>query len=262
MQERDIQEKDLIQKVEEAAYKGAFDGAKKSGGGLFRNYLKILLMGIVIIAFLFLAKGFINPFGFFSEREKPVEDHDMTLENNGFFGYVVADFSEAILGDSKHLSKLEVYSRDISELTTVTEAGLMKLSVFTKNQFITYHGKAIYTIDLSQLRNSDIKMDEKNFLITINIPRPALEPINIPSDNIEFGDVNKGILALGDLKLSPEDTAKIETEAKNKMEQKLIEENVIQEAEKYAKLSVLEMYQPIIKKVSPAYSLEVVYKTE
>ena len=46
------------------------------------------------------------------------------------------------------------------------------------------------------------------------------------------------------------------------MEQKLIEENVIQEAEKYAKLSVLEMYQPIIKKVSPAYSLEVVYKTE
>lgn len=105
-------------------------------------------------------------------------------------------------------------------------------------------------------------MDETNFLITINIPHPVLEPINIPSDNIEFGDVNKGILALGDLKLSPEDTAKIETEAKNKMEQKLIKENVIQEAEKYAKLSVLEMYQPIIKKVSPAYSLEVVYKAE
>ena len=49
MQERDIQEKDLIQKVEEAAYKGAFDGAKKSGGGLFGNFLKILLMGIVIL---------------------------------------------------------------------------------------------------------------------------------------------------------------------------------------------------------------------
>ena len=52
MQERDIQEKDLIQKVEEAAYKGAFDGAKKSSRGLFGNFLKILLMGIVIIVFL------------------------------------------------------------------------------------------------------------------------------------------------------------------------------------------------------------------
>ena len=52
MQERDIQEKDLIQKVEEAAYKGAFDGAKKSSRGLFGNFLKILLMGIVIICFI------------------------------------------------------------------------------------------------------------------------------------------------------------------------------------------------------------------
>ena len=44
------------------------------------------------------------------------------------------------------------------------------------------------------------------------------------------------------------------------MQEKLDEENVIEEADRFAKMSVWEIYQPIIDKVTTGYSLEVEFK--
>jgi hypothetical protein len=38
--------------------------------------------------------------------ETAVEDHDLTLINHRIFGYKVADFADAILGDEEQLKKL------------------------------------------------------------------------------------------------------------------------------------------------------------
>ena len=60
--------------------------------------------------------------------------------------------------------------------------------------------------------------------------------------------------------MTPEEQQKLQSEARNKMQEKLDEENVIAEADRFAKMSVWEIYQPIIDKVTTGYSLEVEFE--
>ena len=163
-----------------------------------------------------------------------------------------------MLGEEKQLKKIEVYSREVSDVVTITQAGLGRIKAFSKYQYITYNGMAVYTVDLSDLNNESFTLNESEKQLTITIPEPVLEPINIPSENIEFGDVEKNsIFAVGDIKLSPEEQTEIETEAKKKMITKLETENSLEEAKKAAEYSVWEIFHPIISGVSSEYSLNI-----
>ena len=192
--------------------------------------------------------------------ETAVEDHDLTLVNHRIFGYKTADFAEAILGDEEELKKLEVYSREVSDVATITQAGLFKSKAFSKYQLITYNGKAVYTVDLSGLTADDITLDEETKTVTMKVPAPALEPINIPSEDIQFGDVETGAFAFGNIKLTPDQQAEVETQAKERMLKKLDEEKVIEDASKAAQHSIWEIFQPVISSLSPKYTLNVEFK--
>ena len=142
-----------------------------------------------------------NQIGF----EAEANSHDLVLENNGVRGYTAADFAEAVLGKTSQQRKLEVYTAEVSDAATLTETGFANLSFLSKSQLITYHGTATYTVDLSNLNENSVIFDETHKTITLLIPHAQCEPINIPSDRIEFGDLEKGWLAFGDIKLSPEE---------------------------------------------------------
>lgn len=263
-EERQIQfEKELIERVENAAREGAKEGAVRhrgGGKGVLSQLLVNILTPVIIVMLALLAIQIFNPLGRLGgliERDAPIEERDLTIDNNGIFGYTAADFSEAVLGKAEQQATLEVYSREISDIATLTETGLGNLKVFSKCQLITYHGIATYVVDLRKLDESDIELDEEMLTVTLHIPHAQLNPINIPSEEIEFGDVTKGLLSFGDLKVTAEASAQVETEAKKKMMEKLESDNTIEEADRFAKLTVLEMYQPIIKNVASAYSVEV-----
>ncbi len=192
--------------------------------------------------------------------ETAVEDHDFTLINHRIFGYKAADFAEAVLGDEEQLKKLEVYSREVSDVATLTQAGLFKIKAFSKYQVITYNGKAIYTVDLSGLTADDITLDEETKTVTMKVPEPQLEPINIPSEDIQFGEVEKQAFAFGNIKLTPEQQAEVETQAKARMLDKLEAENVVEEAKAAAQHSIWEIFQPMISNLSSKYTLKVEFK--
>lgn len=63
-------------------------------------------------------------------------------------GYTAADFQDAILGDSEHLKKLEVYKINVSDAVQLTDTGLTNLKIFTKTQLLIFKGMATYTVDL------------------------------------------------------------------------------------------------------------------
>ena len=95
----------------------------------------------------------------------------------------------------------------------------------------------------------------------MTVPAVVLEPINIPSEDIEFGDVEKNtVFAFGDIKVTPENQAKVETEAKNKMLEKLETDKVIDDATAAAEHSLWETFQPIVSSVSPEYALKIAFK--
>jgi len=89
------------------------------------------------------------------------------------------------------------------------------------------------------------------------VPKPQLEPINIPSEEIQFGDVQRGTFAFGEIQLTPEQQAKVETAAKEKMVQKLEEEKVIEDATAAAEHSIWEIFQPMISNLSSKYKLQI-----
>ena len=73
-------------------------------------------------------------------------------------------------------------------------------------------------------------------------------------------DTEKGWLAFGDIKLTQEQQKAFEEEACKKLEEKLSEEERFKEADRFAKLSAYETYQPIVKAVSPAYKVVIEFK--
>ena len=252
-------EKEMKQALKKAERKGR----RKGWFARIRSFIVGILVGMLILtAFTAYMHGLAvrDAFRALFTTETAVEDHDLTLINHRIFGYKVADFADAILGDEEQLKKLEVYSREVSDVATLTQAGLFKIKAFSKYQVITYNGKAIYTVDLSGLSADDITLDEETKTVTMKVPAPVLEPINIPSESIQFGEVEKQAFAFGDIKLTPEQQAEVETQAKERMLRKLEEENVIEDAKKAAEHSIWEIFQPMISNLSSKYTLKVEFK--
>ena len=261
LRESNISTNEFLAKVQDAAREGAKQGSKGAKGGIRPfELLKTLLLIAVIVGIGWIVYRFQNFTGDIKDlvsRDAPVEDRDLTLENHGILGYTAADFQDAILGDSEQLKKLVVFSTDVSDAVQLTNTGLANLKVFTKTQLLTYKGTATYTVDLGKLSKDDITLDEEGMTVHIKIPSPELEPFNINEDEIEFGDVERGLLGIGKMKMTPEQQKEVQSEARNKMMEKLEEENMDEEADRFAKLSVWEIYQPIIDKVTTGYSLDV-----
>ena len=247
--------------MEEAARKGAAKGRRR---GRFRfPWLKLVLVLLVIAALLGVFFGVKSAIsgkhmgeGVF-DTEPSVEDMDLPITDHGVFGYKAADFSDAILGDATLLRRLEVYSIRVSDICTLEQTGLANLTVFSKIQYLTFHGTAIYTVDLRQLNEYCFVVDNDAHTVTIYIPHASLTTLTIPASEIEFSDIERGWLAFGDIKVTPEQQAAIEAEAQRKMEQKLLEDRVSQDADRFAKLAVWELYQPIITTIAPGWALDV-----
>lgn len=252
-------DKDMKQELRKAERKGR----RKGWFARIRTFFVGIIVGMLILTtFTAYMHGLAvkDAFRALFTTETAVEDRVLTLINHRIFGYKAADFAEAVLGDEEQLKKLEVYSREVSDVSTLTQAGLFKIKAFSKYQLITYNGKAIYTVDLSGLKADDITLDEETKTVTIKVPAPVLEPINIPSENIQFGEVEKEAFAFGNIKLTPEQQAEVETQAKERMLQKLEDEKVIEDATIAAEHSIWEIFQPVIANLSSRYKLKIEFK--
>lgn len=250
--EKTVYEEEFLKRVEKAAKKGAKSGNRG------RGIISILLTAAIVLGGFFYFTNVIgNAFNIKNifARDKAVEDHDLTQVNYGLFGYKAGDFADVVLEKEEQLKKVEVYTAELSELYTQTQAGLFKLKVFNKCKLMTYHGSTIYTVDMSQLKRTDIEVDDDTNTVILYIPKPKHGKINI--DKIEFGDTEKGVLAIGDIKLEAEQYNEIEQNVKEKMEDKLVEIEAQKTANDFAVKTIWEMYKPLISKVSPAYNFEV-----
>lgn len=190
-----------------------------------------------------------------SDAVAPVEDHDLTLENNGIFGFTVADFEEPILGEATRQRLLIVEEQEVYVNTTITDTGLFHWGVFNKQQALTIHGTGQYTIDLTQITADDISLNEDTYELTIRIPHAVLYKTIFDPSKTEIGDAQNGWLAFGSIKLDAEQQKEFEVAAEQELKTRLSEKECLEEADRFAKLSAYETYQPIVKTISPAYKV-------
>lgn len=246
------QEKNIEELVERSVQKAVSKAMTRSN--LLKNGISWLLNIALIVGLVFIYNQ-IKPK---NPEVAQLEDHDMTLENNGIFGFTAVDFEEAILGQATRQQLLIVDEQEVSVAETISNAGLFNWKLFNKAQNQTIYGTGEYTIDLTQIDKNDIELDEETFTVTIHVPYPELHNVIFDPEKTKIGDTDKGLLAFGEIKMTPEQTQQYQVEAVNKLTERLNEDDCFDKAVRYTRMSAYDVYQPIVSSVSPAYKVEIV----
>lgn len=232
-------------------------GQRRGHGRIIKAVILVVIAAVIIFA----GYRFRQNIKGLTGRVDPVEDHDLTLESKGIFGFTAADFAEPILGKAEEKKLLIVEEKDASVNTTITDAGLMNLDVFTKTQVLTIHGTGEYTIDLSKITDDDISLSD-DLVITVQIPHAELHNVSYDPDKTEIGDLDRGWLAIGKVQMDPEQMKNVESSAVDELTKALDTEENMEEADRFAKLTATEELQKVVNTVSPSYKLEVVFQEE
>ncbi len=224
-------------------------------GGLLKSILSLALVGVIV----FVAYSVFNK----PEPADPGDayDHDEVLEDNGLFGYLAVDFGPVILGRAKELAKFEVYERQMSQLETITDTGLLNINYLTKTQTVMFYGKSIWTVDFNRFNEKDISTDNDNKTVTIEIPAPEFI-VDIDVSKTEIGELEKERFVPGKIELKPEDSSKMEKRARADMINEIAyESNDILNAQNAAVEKVKDMFQPVVNSQADGYEVIVVIKT-
>lgn len=238
--------------------------AEKSGKvpvGLKRLTWMIVLFTL-IFASIFVIRSFPEKEsayvdGVAGQIEQEMADNRIVLSKGGGRRTVV-DFQEPIILNHGKDSRLIVHTANLTEKITVSIEGLGGWDWTTIRQEVEYNGEAQYTVDLSQLSEEDFMVNNETKVLTVRIPYAVLSSINIPSDKMKFHDPEKGWAAAKEIKLTLEQSAQLETEAKNNMKAKLIDENIVDAANEDAKSAVAELLAATVHSVDPEFTVIVV----
>lgn len=252
--------RDIIEQSIDSSIDRAFKEHSRS-----QHFVSLLPKLISILLILALIAGVALHFYSYAQANKsvaPIDGHDLTLDNRGIFGFTVADFEEPILGNATRQKLLIVEEQDIYDNTTITDTGLFNLGIFNKQQALTIHGTGQYTIDLTQITKEDISLNEQTYELTIHIPHTELHQVAFDPSKTEVGDTKNGWLAFGEIKLSSEQQKTFESNAVELLKEKLNEADRFDEADRFAKLSAYETFQPLVKAVSPAYKVIIEFKSD
>ena len=159
---------------------------------------------------------------------------------------VKVKFDDILLGEAQREKKLIVMTQEASVSHTVEKKGLWELPFFSQTKAMIFYGTGEYTVDFSGITKDSFDVDDQKKIITIHIPEPELSVYYIP-EKTEFFNSSNGLLRFGEMELTPEMMTEIETIAKSKLQNKMEADNSMMEtAEKFAKLSVKELYEPIM----------------
>lgn len=189
----------------------------------------------------------------FSESDGP----DLVLNSHTF-----ADFEEPVLGEAVQEQKLDVCEIPVSVLVVNTQDGFFKLPIMEKKQAVKFSGTAYYMVDLAGMDAGNIQVDADEKTVTLTIPDVDLDHVDVDSEKTETLEENNGALAFGPLKMTTDESSQVETEAKQKMIEELNETNMLEQAQKMAKLSAKEIFEPVIKGVASDYSVEIRLSSE
>lgn len=173
---------------------------------------------------------------------------------------ITLSLKEAVLGKAEQQKKLQVFTQEVSDVTKITDEGWGFFKWGRKYQYVKYSGTATYTVDLSNMDENHLVINPDDRTLTILIPH-VVEKLDINENETQADDTeNVGIFSIGDLKLSEEERKEVISRVKATMEQKLKDEKSSENADRMAKLSVWEIYQPVVSKVSPDYTVVVEFE--
>ena len=195
--------------------------------------------------------------GVAGQIRQEMKDNRIVLSSKGG-RRTVADFKEPIILTHGQESRLIVHTAHLSETISIASEGLGGWEWTSTYQDVVYEGVAQYTVDLSKLTEQDFSVNNELKTLTVRIPYAVLDPINIPADQIKFRDVQKGWAAPKDIKMTAQESAQLMMQVNDKMKAKLIDENIIAQANADAKTVVADLLSATVHSIDPDFTVVVV----
>ena len=175
---------------------------------------------------------------------------------------VEIDFSDVILSGQNETRKLIVSSQNGTVAIELTDRLIRQLDFdfMKKTQNVSYTGTGYFVVDLDKLTAANVITDRDKKTVTIQIDHAYLQTIEIDPNKIIIDDVEEGLLARGDIKLTVADYSAIERDLRARLEEKFNTAANGQAADELAVKMVKEVYEPIVKAVDRRYNVIVQFK--
>lgn len=234
-------------------------GSFASRQGKLIPFIGGLIIGMIVGALLILLIGNTSQTLMFGTNHTTTTTADTVFQQGMLGTYTAADFEKAILGEASRHKELVVKEQPIEIPTTITRAGLGNLAIFSKVQNVYYYGTGVYTISLTELDESNIRVDEENQKIRVMIPHACLQYINPNLDLTMFEEAGRGLLAFGDIKMTTQEQNSLQQSVVESMRERLTQEDMYAGADEFAKVSAWEIFQPLVASVSPSFLLEIMF---
>lgn len=167
---------------------------------------------------------------------------------------------EAIIKSMKDKSELITLETSLKQKITLDNSW-GNFSLFKKVQNINFFGTGVYCVDLSKIKNDDIKIDNKSKEILINLPKPYVKNITIDESKTEYETVEKGILRFGEIKLEPSEYGVMMNEAKLRMLNEMNKPQAYKKSEESSRNAIINFLQEVLKKQShKSYKIKINFK--
>lgn len=196
--------------------------------------------------------------GAYDDGIEQVDLNSIYLGDSG----VEVDFSEVLVSQQEETRKLIVSTHEATVSTELSSSLIKKLDFdfLKKTQRVSYTGTGYFVVDLDRLTGASIVEDKENKIITIKIDHPYLQLIDIDPDKIIVSEVQEGLFARGDIKLTVDEYNEIEKNLLNQMETELNTAENGQIADQTALRMVKGVYEPIVKAIDSRYSVDVEFR--
>ena len=203
---------------------------------------------------------------------KKNDDGSNTIVQQNVPYTVKVDFGDILLDQAQKEKKLIIYRQNAAVPVQAEKDGLFGWGIYSQAKSMLFHGVGTYSVDLAEIKDTDIIVDSETQIIEIHIPEPDLSIEYLPEET-EFLNTTNGILRFGEMEVTPEMMTELETLVKERLRERIeADTSSIETARRFAALSVKEIFEPVLKKqidsavsaensdyaIAPYYSIRVI----
>lgn len=134
---------------------------------------------------------------------------------------------ETLITQIKQKQKLITTEVNLNEKMTIDNSW-GNLSIFKKIQNINFVGSGVYVVDLYSINSNNIIINKNS--ISITLPKPSVEMITLNEEKTIYETSENGLLRFGDIKLSTEEHQQLMSTVKDKMKNKMMEDEYYNKA--------------------------------
>lgn len=213
----------------------------------------ILLIILIIVTVVLFGEKNVKVASGYDDGIEEIDPDTIVLSDSG----VRISFSDVILSKPKETRKLVVFEQDGTVSYTIEDRMIdsWDWEQLKKYQTVKYEGTGSFVVDLDELSQYNLVEDKANKILTIKVPHPYLDTIEIDPEKVEIGSQSSGFFALGKIKMTVADYNTIEKELRNRLREKFDISANGQKADDLAKKAVYDVYYPVVQAVDSDYEL-------